>query len=93
MPAELVIDHSIQVDEFATKLAFQHNAELEFERNSERYAFLRWGQKAFDNFSVVPPNTGICHQVNLEYLGTRRLRRRTARRSPTRSSAPTRTPR
>jgi aconitate hydratase len=68
-PAELVIDHSIQVDEFATRFAFQHNAELEFERNRERYAFLRWGQTAFDNFAVVPPNTGICHQVNLEYLG------------------------
>src|SRR3989440_297556 len=67
-PAELVIDHSIQVDEFATRFAFQHNAELEFERNRERCAFLRWGQTAFDNFAVVPPNTGICHQVNLEYL-------------------------
>jgi aconitate hydratase len=66
---ELVIDHSIQVDEFATRFAFRRNAELEFERNRERYAFLRWGQTAFDNFAVVPPNTGICHQVNLEYLG------------------------
>ena len=68
VPAELVIDHSIQVDSFAEKMAFKKNAELEFERNQERYAFLRWGQTAFDNFSVVPPNTGICHQVNLEYL-------------------------
>ena len=68
-PAELVIDHSIQVDHFAEKLAFKHNAELEFERNHERYAFLRWGQSAFADFKVVPPNTGICHQVNLEYLG------------------------
>ena len=68
VPVELVIDHSIQVDVFAERLAFQRNAELEFERNRERYAFLRWGQTAFDNFSVVPPNTGICHQVNLEYL-------------------------
>ena len=67
-PAELVIDHSIQVDEFATRFAYRHNAELEFERNRERYAFLRWGQTAFDDFRVVPPNTGICHQVNLEYL-------------------------
>src|SRR5215208_3409879 len=67
-PAELIIDHSIQVDHFAEKLAFRHNAELEFERNYERYAFLRWGQTAFDDFKVVPPNTGICHQVNLEYL-------------------------
>jgi aconitate hydratase len=69
VPVELVIDHSIQVDVFAERLAFQRNAEFEFERNRERYAFLRWGQTAFDNFSVVPPNTGICHQVNLEYLG------------------------
>ena len=68
VPVELVIDHSIQVDVFAERLAFQRNAELEFERNKERYAFLRWGQTAFDNFAVVPPNTGICHQVNLEYL-------------------------
>jgi aconitate hydratase len=70
VPVELVIDHSIQVDSFAERLAFQKNAEREFERNHERYAFLRWGQTAFDNFSVVPPNTGICHQVNLEYLAT-----------------------
>jgi aconitate hydratase len=67
-PAELIIDHSIQVDEFATRFAFKKNAELEFHRNRERYEFLRWGQKAFDDFAVVPPNTGICHQVNLEYL-------------------------
>ena len=68
IPAELVIDHSVQVDEFASRLAIEHNVELEFERNRERYAFLRWGQSAFDNLKVVPPNTGICHQVNLEYL-------------------------
>ncbi|HWF49847.1 MAG TPA: aconitate hydratase [Solirubrobacteraceae bacterium] len=68
VPAELVIDHSVQVDVFGTPQAFQRNAELEFERNQERYAFLRWGQGAFDNFSVVPPDTGIVHQVNLEYL-------------------------
>ncbi|HEY3542136.1 MAG TPA: aconitate hydratase AcnA [Gaiellaceae bacterium] len=68
IPVELVIDHSVQVDEFATRLAIQRNVELEFERNRERYAFLRWGQSAFDNFAAVPPNTGICHQVNLEYL-------------------------
>jgi aconitate hydratase len=67
-PAELVIDHSIQVDRFADREAYKYNAELEFQRNRERYAFLRWGQTAFDDFSVVPPNTGICHQVNLEYL-------------------------
>src|ERR1700744_3076161 len=68
VPAELVIDHSVQVDVFGTRLAFERNAELEFERNRERYAFLRWGQGAFDNFRVVPPDTGIVHQVNLEYL-------------------------
>ena len=68
IPVELVIDHSVQVDEFATRLAIGRNAELEFERNRERYAFLRWGQGAFDDFKVVPPSTGICHQVNLEYL-------------------------
>jgi len=68
LPAELVIDHSVQVDEYATRLAIRHNTELEFERNKERYAFLRWGQTAFRNFKVVPPNTGIVHQVNLEYL-------------------------
>ncbi len=68
VPAELVIDHSVQVDAFGTRQAFQRNAELEFERNQERYAFLRWGQGAFHNFKVVPPDTGIVHQVNLEYL-------------------------
>ena len=68
LPAELVIDHSVQVDAFGSPEAFAQNAELEFERNRERYAFLRWGQKAFRNFKVVPPDTGIVHQVNLEYL-------------------------
>src|SRR6185437_11112045 len=67
-PAELVIDHSVQVDEFGTPNAFHANAILEFERNRERYAFLRWGQSAFNNFSVVPPDMGIVHQINLEYL-------------------------
>ena len=67
-PAELVIDHSVQVDSFGNGNAFGLNAELEFQRNVERYAFLRWGQSAFQNFKVVPPDTGICHQVNLEYL-------------------------
>src|SRR5437588_452952 len=70
VPAELVIDHSVQVDVFGTAQAFGRNAELEFERNRERYAFLRWGQGAFANFKVVPPDTGIVHQVNLEYLAT-----------------------
>ena len=68
IPAELVIDHSVQVDDFASRLAIRRNAELEFRRNRERYAFLRWGQGAFDSLEVVPPNTGICHQVNLEFL-------------------------
>jgi aconitate hydratase len=67
-PAELVIDHSVQVDEFGTPQAFQLNAQLEFMRNKERYAFLRWGQTAFHNLAIVPPDTGIVHQVNLEYL-------------------------
>ena len=68
VPCDLVIDHSIQVDHFATPAALQANVDKEFERNAERYQFLRWGQKAFDNFRVVPPATGIVHQVNLEYL-------------------------
>ncbi len=67
-PVDLVIDHSVMVDEFGNQSAFQANVHHEFERNGERYAFLRWGQTAFDNFRVVPPGTGICHQVNLEYL-------------------------
>ena len=67
-PAELVIDHSVQVDEFGTRMAFRRNVELEYERNRERYTFLRWGQSAFRNFRVVPPGTGIVHQVNMEYL-------------------------
>jgi aconitate hydratase len=67
-PAELVIDHSVQVDEFGTQRAYDLNAALEFQRNRERYAFLKWGQTAFNNFSAVPPGMGICHQVNLEYL-------------------------
>jgi aconitate hydratase len=68
LPAELVIDHSVQVDKFGTDMAFAFNAQMEFQRNVERYQFLRWGQNAFRNFKVVPPDTGICHQVNLEYL-------------------------
>ncbi len=67
-PVDLVIDHSVQVDEYGSHTALAVNAELEMERNRERYEFLRWGQKAFQNFRVVPPDTGICHQVNLEYL-------------------------
>ena len=68
-PVDLVIDHSVMVDRYASDQAFAANVEIEMQRNGERYAFLRWGQSAFDNFRVVPPGTGICHQVNLEYLG------------------------
>lgn len=67
-PVDLVIDHSVMVDHFGTDQAFDENVEIEMQRNGERYQFLRWGQSSFDNFSVVPPGTGICHQVNLEYL-------------------------
>jgi aconitate hydratase len=69
VPVDLVIDHSVMIDKFGTAQALQQNVDIEFERNEERYKFLRWGQDAFDNFRVVPPGTGICHQVNLEYLG------------------------
>ncbi len=68
VPVDLVIDHSVIVDEFGNAKAFKKNVDLEYERNAERYQFLKWGQGAFDNFRVVPPGTGICHQVNLEYL-------------------------
>ena len=68
-PVDLVIDHSVMVDRYASPSAFAQNVDIEMQRNGERYAFLRWGQSAFDNFRVVPPGTGICHQVNLEYLG------------------------
>ncbi len=68
VPVDLVIDHSVMVDEYGNARAFEQNVDLEFERNDERYRFLRWGQQAFNNFNVVPPGTGICHQVNLEYL-------------------------
>src|SRR4051812_13059372 len=68
VPVDLVIDHSVQVDRFGSIFALHYNAEREFERNRERYEFLKWGQGAFDNFRVVPPATGIVHQVNLEYL-------------------------
>ncbi|HET9428644.1 MAG TPA: aconitase family protein, partial [Allosphingosinicella sp.] len=68
VPVHLVIDHSVMVDEFGTPKAFERNVELEYDRNSERYQFLKWGQTGFRNFEVVPPGTGICHQVNLEYI-------------------------
>src|SRR5262249_35594259 len=67
-PVELVIDHSVQVDQFGTSDALRLNTDIEYQRNQERYVFLRWGQSAFSNFRVVPPETGIVHQVNLEYL-------------------------
>ncbi|HBY61974.1 MAG TPA: aconitate hydratase, partial [Solibacterales bacterium] len=69
IPADLVIDHSVSVDVFGSANSLEQNTLIEYQRNSERYALLRWGQTAFENFSVVPPGTGICHQVNLEYLG------------------------
>jgi aconitate hydratase len=69
VPVDLVIDHSVMVDSFGTPSSFQENVKMEFDRNHERYVFLKWGQRAFHNFRVVPPGTGICHQVNLEYLG------------------------
>ncbi|MGN6123650.1 MAG: aconitase family protein, partial [Sphingomonas oligoaromativorans] len=68
VPVHLVIDHSVMVDEFGTPKAFGQNVEHEYARNGERYQFLKWGSKAFDNFQVVPPGTGICHQVNLEHI-------------------------
>src|SRR3712207_1151342 len=68
VPVDLVIDHSVQVDAFASKDAYERNVELDYQRNGERYAFLRWGASAFDNFDVVPPGNGICHQVNLEHI-------------------------
>ena len=69
VPVELVVDHSVQVDYFGTTSAREKNVAKEYERNGERYKLLKWAQKSFDNFKVVPPNSGICHQVNLEYLG------------------------
>jgi hypothetical protein len=97
-PVDLVIDHSVMVDEFGTPARSSRTSTSSTSATCERYQFLRWGQKAFDNFRVVPPGTGICHQVNLEYLGQggldrRRRRRRDGRLSPTRWSAPTATPR
>ena len=101
IPSELVIDHSVQVDVFGRADALDLNGKIEFERNMERYSFLRWGQKAFNNFKVVPPNTGIVHQVNLENLARVVVEREVqtsmaapnCRRSRTPCSAPTRTPR
>ena len=67
-PVDLVVDHSVMIDNFGTETAFEENVQLEFARNKERYEFIRWGQNAFSNFRVVPPGTGICHQVNLDYI-------------------------
>jgi aconitate hydratase len=89
-PVDLVIDHSVQVDAFGTAAAFQQNVEIEYERNRERYLFLRWGQGAFSNFRVVPPGTGIVHQVNLEYLAPVVVDR-DGMAFPDTGSAPTRT--
>ena len=97
VPADLVIDHSVQVDQFGTPAAFAFNVEREYERNGERYQLLRWAQTAFRDLRVVPPGTGIVHQVNLEFLATRRDRRAgrataaAGSPTPTRSSGPTRT--
>ena len=93
VPADLVIDHSVQVDRFGTPDAFAFNVEREYERNGERYQLLRWAQTAFRDLRVVPPGTGIVHQVNLEFLATVVDDGRTSGRSPsrTRSSGPTRT--
>lgn len=88
VPCDLVIDHSVQVDAFASRFALDQNLDKEFERNQERYQFLRWGQQAFDNFRVVPPATGIVHQVNLEYLAKGVLSQNGVV-SPTASSEPT----
>ena len=100
VPVDLVIDHSVVVDHFGNAKALGQNVKREYEQNQERYRFLKWGQQAFSNFSVVPPGTGICHQVNLEYLAQTvwtAKEKQTARPSkspiPTRWSAPTATPR
>ena len=93
-PAELVIDHSVIADLFGTRDAFERNVEIEYERNGERYQFLRWGQGAFDDFKVVPPGTGIVHQVNIEYLAPGRAGSGDGvGATPTPAWAPTATPR
>ena len=96
-PAEMVIDHSVIADLFGTENALERNVEIEYERNGERYQFLRWGQTAFDDFKVVPPGTGIVHQVNIEHLAKVIYDRTTSAAccapTPTPASAPTRTPR
>ena len=94
-PAEMVIDHSVQIDAFGNSGALERNMEIEYQRNGERYQFLRWGQTAFDDFKVVPPGTGIVHQVNIEYLARTVMTREVDGASvptPTPALAPTRTP-
>ena len=88
-PAELVIDHSVIIDVFGRADAFERNVDIEYERNNERYKFLRWGQTAFDDFKVVPPGTGIVHQVNIEHLARTVMVRRRRSPTPTPASAPT----
>ena len=90
-PAELVIDHSVIIDVFGRADAFERNVEIEYQRNRERYQFLRWGQTAFDDFKVVPPGTGIVHQVNIEHLARTVMVARRRAPTPTPASAPTRT--
>ena len=92
-PADLVIDHSVIADLFGRADAFERNVEIEYQRNGERYQFLRWGQGAFNDFKVVPPGTGIVHQVNIEYLARVVMDARRSRPTPTPALAPTRTPR
>ena len=90
-PAEMVIDHSVIADVFGTPEAFERNVEIEYERNRERYQFLRWGQGAFDDFKVVPPGTGIVHQVNIEHLARVAFTREVSTRArPTRAARPAR---
>ena len=91
VPVDLVVDHSVQVDHYGTTDALDLNMKLEFERNRERYEFLKWGMQAFDTFKVVPPGIGIVHQVNLEYLARGVHQQGRASTTPTRWSAPTRT--
>jgi aconitase A len=91
VPVDLVVDHSVMIDHYGTKKALDLNMKLEFERNRERYEFMKWGMQAFDTFGVVPPGFGIVHQVNLEYLARGVHRARTAFTTPTRWWAPTAT--
>lgn len=91
VPVDLVVDHSIQVDHYGSKDALKRNMEIEFERNHERYQFIKWGMQAFDTFRVIPPGIGIVHQVNLEHLA-RGVHEKMASFIPTRLSAPIRIP-